>query len=50
MIMNNERSKKNKDNNFLDNKYLYHYLTLSDFTQKGSGMIGNGSLNKSSFI
>ncbi len=39
---------RSKNNAILDNKYLYHYLTLTDFTQKGSGMLGNGSLNKKS--
>ena len=37
-----------KNNNLLDNKYLYYYLTINDFTKKGSGMLGNGSLNKKS--
>jgi len=37
-----------KNNDVLDNKYLYYYLTVNDFTQKGSGMLGNGSLNKKS--
>jgi type I restriction-modification system DNA methylase subunit/restriction endonuclease S subunit len=37
-----------KNNKVLDNKYLYYYLTLTDFTKKGSGMLGNGSLNKKS--
>lgn len=37
---------KNKD--ILDNKYLYYYLSINDFTKKGSGMLGNGSLNKKS--
>ena len=37
-----------KNNNILDNKYLYYYLTMNDFTKKGSGMLGNGSLNKKS--
>jgi len=37
-----------KNNNILDNKYLYYYLTINDFTKKGSGMLGNGSLNKKS--
>jgi type I restriction enzyme M protein len=37
-----------KNNTILDNKYLYYYLTNTDFTKKGSGMLGNGSLNKKS--
>jgi restriction endonuclease S subunit len=37
-----------KNENMLLNKYLYHYLTVNDFTQHGSGMLGNGSLNKKS--
>ena len=32
----------------LDNKYLYHYLTINDFSKLGSGILGNGSLNKKS--
>ncbi len=37
-----------KDNNILNSKYLYYYLTLNDFTKDASGMLGNGSLNKKS--
>lgn len=36
------------DNKILDNKYLYYFLTLHDFENLASGMLGNGSLNKSS--
>jgi len=32
----------------LDNKYLYYYLSLKDFSNKGSGILGNGSMNKKS--
>jgi len=32
----------------LDNKYLYHYLTINDFSKLGSGILGKGSLNKKS--
>jgi type I restriction-modification system DNA methylase subunit len=39
---------KSKDDKILNNKYLYYYLTINDFTQKGSGMLGNGSMNKKS--
>ena len=35
-----------KNNELLNNKYLYYYLTINDFTKLGSGIIGNGSLNK----
>jgi type I restriction-modification system DNA methylase subunit len=37
-----------KNKNILNNKYLYYYLTMNDFSKLGSGMIGNGSLNKKS--
>jgi restriction endonuclease S subunit len=37
-----------KNNSVLDNKYLYHYLTINDFSKLGSGILGNGSLNKKS--
>lgn len=37
-----------KNINILNNKYLYYYLTLNDFTKDASGMLGNGSLNKKS--
>jgi type I restriction-modification system DNA methylase subunit len=32
----------------LSNQYLYHYLSNHDFTKLGSGLLGNGSLNKKS--
>ena len=32
----------------LINKYLYYYLTINDFSKLGSGILGNGSLNKKS--
>ena len=37
-----------KNNNLLNNKYLYYYLTINDFSKLGSGLLGNGSLNKKS--
>ena len=37
-----------KDNNLLNNKYLYFYLTITDFSKQGAGILGNGSLNKKS--
>ena len=37
---------KNRD--MLSNKYLYYYLTVNDFSKLGSGILGNGSLNKKS--
>lgn len=37
-----------KDESILLNKYLYYHLLLNDFTKLGSGIIGNGSLNKKS--
>ncbi len=37
-----------KNNDMLNNKYLYYYLTINDFTKLGSGILGNGSLNKKS--
>jgi hypothetical protein len=37
-----------KNNDELTNKYLYYYLTINDFSKLGSGIIGNGSLNKKS--
>jgi restriction endonuclease S subunit len=37
-----------KDNTIIDNKYLYYYLSSNDYSKKGSGLIGNGSLNKES--
>jgi type I restriction-modification system DNA methylase subunit/restriction endonuclease S subunit len=37
-----------KNDDLLNNKYLYYYLTINDFTKLGSGLLGNGSLNKKS--
>jgi type I restriction enzyme S subunit len=37
-----------KNVSVLDNKYLYYYLTITDFSKLGSGILGNGSLNKKS--
>jgi type I restriction-modification system DNA methylase subunit/restriction endonuclease S subunit len=37
-----------KDNNVIINNYLYYYLSLNDFSNLGSGLIGTGSLNKQS--
>ena len=37
-----------KDENLLINKYLYYYLSINDFSKLGSGLLGNGSLNKKS--
>lgn len=37
-----------KDNNIVINKYIYYYLLLNDFSKLGSGILGNGSLNKQS--
>ncbi len=37
-----------KNNDILMNKYLYYYLTINDFSKLGSGILGNGSLNKKS--
>ena len=37
-----------KNNDILNNKYLYYYLTINDFSKLGSGILGNGSLNKKS--
>lgn len=37
-----------KNNDLLSNKYLYYYLTINDFSKLGSGIFGNGSLNKKS--
>nr|QOI90347.1 hypothetical protein HWQ62_00210 [Pyramimonas orientalis virus] len=36
------------NSNVLNQKYLYHYLSLNDFSHLGSGIIGGGSLNKKS--
>ena len=35
-----------KNNNLLNNKYLYYYLTINDFSKLGSGIFSNSSLNK----
>jgi type I restriction-modification system DNA methylase subunit/restriction endonuclease S subunit len=37
-----------KNNDLLNTKYLYYYLTINDFSKLGSGILGNGSLNKNS--
>ena len=37
-----------KNNDLLNNKYLYYYLTINEFSKLGSGILGNGSLNKKS--
>jgi type I restriction-modification system DNA methylase subunit len=37
-----------KNENILLNKFLYYYLTITDFSNLGSGILGNGSLNKKS--
>jgi restriction endonuclease S subunit len=37
-----------KNNDLLNDKYLYYYLTINDFSKLGSGILGNGSLNKKS--
>jgi type I restriction-modification system DNA methylase subunit len=37
-----------KNNDILNNKYLYYYLTITDFSKLASGLLGNGSLNKKS--
>ena len=39
---------KSKDINILDNMYLYYYLSTTNFKKTGSGMLGQGSLNKKS--
>lgn len=39
---------KSKNPNILDNMYLYYYLSTTNFKQIGSGMLGQGSLNKKS--
>jgi type I restriction enzyme M protein len=36
------------NSNVLNQKFLYYYLTLNDFSHLGSGIIGGGSLNKKS--
>jgi type I restriction-modification system DNA methylase subunit/restriction endonuclease S subunit len=37
-----------KNNDILQNKFLYYYLRNNDFSNMGAGIIGNGSLNKKS--
>jgi type I restriction-modification system DNA methylase subunit len=37
-----------KNTDLLNNIYLYHYLTRNDFSKLGTGILGNGSLNKKS--
>ena len=37
-----------KNTDILSNKYLYYYLTVNDFSKLGSGLLGKGSLNKTS--
>ena len=37
-----------KDNIILLNRFVYYYMTVGDFTTLGSGVIGKGSLNKTS--
>ena len=37
-----------KNNDIVNNKYLYYYLTINDFSKLASGLLGNGSLNKKS--
>ena len=37
-----------KNNDILNNKYLYYYLTIKDFSNIASGIFGKGSLNKES--
>jgi type I restriction enzyme M protein len=39
---------KSKNPDILDNMYLYYYLSTTNFKQIGSGMLGQGSLNKKS--
>jgi len=39
---------KSKNTDILDNMYLYYYLSTTNFKQIGSGMLGQGSLNKKS--
>ena len=36
------------NNEQLNYKYLYYYLTVMDFSNMGTGMLGNGSMNKTS--
>jgi hypothetical protein len=35
-----------KNNNLLDSKYLYHYLTINNYSESCCGILGNGLLNK----
>jgi type I restriction enzyme S subunit len=37
-----------KNNELLSNKYLYYFLSINNFSNLGSGILGNGSLNKKS--
>jgi len=37
-----------KNNKILNNKYLYYYLSVNDFSKLGSGVFSKGSLNKGS--
>ena len=37
-----------KNGEIIKNKYVYYYLQNNDFTKLGTGIIGNGSLNKQS--
>lgn len=37
-----------KDTNYLLNKYIYYYLSNTDYSINATGLIGNGSLNKKS--
>ena len=39
---------KSKNPDILDNMYLYYYVSTTNFKQIGSGMLGQGSLNKKS--
>ena len=37
-----------KNKNLLTNKYLYHLLSINDYSKEGYGCLGNGSLNSKS--
>jgi restriction endonuclease S subunit len=37
-----------KDDDLLNSKYLYYYLSINDFSKMSSGLLGAGSLNKKS--
>ena len=37
-----------KNNEIIYNKYIYYYLSLTDYSKCGAGILGNGSLNKKS--